>query len=549
MMFRSSFYAKKKVMVVDDCEPIRSAVKGMLQKIGFVTIASANNGTQALQKATDMRFDFILADFNLGDGKDGYQLFEELKHKKLLASHCCFFIISAENRRPHVHGLVELQPDDFLLKPFTYKGLEKRFARSLAKKVALGKVYEAINENLPAEAIQACNDVIKNETQNALLALRMKGELLLSEKQPEKALKLYNNVLQKREYSWALLGKAISTFKLGEHFESEGLFFELLDRDDTRLEAYDWLGRLNMARQDTVTAFEMLMEAGKISPRNLFRQRAIANLAIANNETEEAVRAYSRILKSSRYSVFDTPENYLNFARCLLDLSNEGNKLEIAKQISKCTELLQDIDRRFYSDAVKAQELVIKARVQVLKGNVDEARNNLEESEKHDSPYDTADDRLDKAKAYFSTGNLSRSEEIMESLEGIADKDDLISSTLTVLINKEKESHEVLKERIRELNNEGLAMYQSAKYTRSVECFVEAYQYMPSNASLALNLVQAITKVGTFLTQGRSPKEMKDMCSNCVSVIEQSDLTENNMRRYLSLKPELMALLNAKDVA
>ncbi|WP_440905288.1 response regulator [Catenovulum sp. SX2] len=549
MVMRSSFYAKKKVMIVDDCEPIRSAVKGMLQKIGFVHITSAANGNQALQIATDTRFDFILADFNLGEGKDGYQLFEELKHKKLLAPQTCFFMISAENRRPYVHGLVELQPDDFLLKPFTYKGLEMRFSRALAKKVALNKVYQAINDDQTDVAVAECNTLIKEDPSSALIALRMKGELLLKQDKADRALKLYSNVLKKREASWALLGKAIATLKSGDLVDAESQLFELLDRDDTRLEAYDWLGRLNIVREDTVTAFEMLMEAGKISPRNLFRQRAIANLAIANGETEEAVRAYSRILKDSRFSVFDTPENYLNFARCLLDLSNDSNKLEIAKQITKCTDLLKDIDKRFYSEAVRAQELVIKARVQVLKGNMEDARNNLEESEKHDSPYDTVDDRLDKAKAYFSTGNLSRSDEIMETLNEVAGHDDLISTTLQVLINKEKASHEELRERIRALNNEGLALYQKAMYPQSVECFVEAYQYMPNNASLALNLVQAITKVGTFLTQGKNPKEMKSMCQNCVNIIEQSDLSENNMRRYHAIKDELVALLSAKDIA
>ncbi|WP_157964655.1 tetratricopeptide repeat-containing response regulator [Algibacillus agarilyticus] len=549
MILQSAFYAKKKVMVVDDCEPIRSAIKGMLQKIGFVNIQSANNGNQALQKAQEVRWDFILVDFNLGDGKDGYQLFEELKFKNYLAPHCCFFIISAENRRPHVHGLVELQPDDFLLKPFTYQGIEKRFARALAKKKVLSNVYQAIGNENTQLAITECNEIIKKTPKNALVALRVKAELLIGIKEYKKALKIYESVLEKRSVTWALMGKAIATVKLEEFFTAEAQLFELLDRPETRLEAYDWLGRLNIARNDTVTAFEMFIEAGKISPRNISRQRAIANLAIANNEVDEAVRAYSRILNNSRYSVFDTPENYLNFARCILDLCNDSNKLEVAKQIAKCTDLLKDIDKRFYAEAVQAQEHVIKARVHVIKGNMTDARQLLEESEKHDSPFDSADDRLDKAKAYFATGNLSRSDEIMESLQSVADKDDLISATLQVLIDKEKDSHEELRERIRVLNSEGLKMYQAGQYPQSVELFVEAYGYMPNNASLALNLVQAITKVGTFLTQGHSPKEMKSMCTTCVSVIEQSDLSENNMRRYHSLKPELMLLLSSKDVA
>ncbi|AWB68202.1 hypothetical protein C2869_18075 [Saccharobesus litoralis] len=549
MILQSKFYAKKKVLVVDDCEPIRSAVKGMLQKIGFVNIQSAINGPQALQKAQEVRWDFILVDFNLGDGKDGYQLFEELKFKNYLAPHCCFFIISAENRRPHVHGLVELQPDDFLLKPFTYQGIEKRFARALAKKRTLTRVYEAIGEKDLQKAISACNDIIKNDPKNSMVALRAKAELLIQANEFPKALKIYESVLEKRTTTWALLGRAICKVKLEDYFEAEAQLFELLERPDTQLEAYDWLGRMNIYRKDTVTAFEMFIEAGKVSPRNINRQRAIANLAIANGETDEAVRAYGRILANSRYSVFDTPENYLNFARCLLDLCSDANKLDVAKQISKCTELMQDIDKRFYIDTVQSQEHVLRARIDVLRGNMENARKLLEESEKHDSPYDSVDDRLDKAKAYFATGNLSRSDEIMESLSDVADKDDIVSATLQVLIDKEKEGHEELRERIRVLNSEGLKMYQEGQYPQAVEQFVEAYSYMPSNASLALNLVQSITKVGTFLTQGHSPKEMKSMCNNCVSIIEQSDLSENNMRRYHSLKPELMQLLSAKEVA
>ena len=125
MIFPPKFYSDKKVLIVDDCEPIRSAVKAMLQKIGFNKINSANNGLIAVSKCEDSVYDFLLVDFNLGEGKDGYQLFEELKYKDLLSPQCCFIMMSAESRRQIVHGMIELQPDDYLLKPFTYKGLGK----------------------------------------------------------------------------------------------------------------------------------------------------------------------------------------------------------------------------------------------------------------------------------------------------------------------------------------------------------------------------------------------------------------------------------------
>ena len=51
----------------------------MAQQIGFESIHLARDANEAIAKAHELPFDFILCDFNLGEGKDGYQLFEELK--------------------------------------------------------------------------------------------------------------------------------------------------------------------------------------------------------------------------------------------------------------------------------------------------------------------------------------------------------------------------------------------------------------------------------------------------------------------------------------
>ena len=114
-----SFFRCKKVLVIDDCAPVRATVKGMLQQMGFEAIHLAKDSGEAMQKCIEMPFDFILCDFNLGDCKDGYQLFEALKKQQLLAPLCCFIVISAEAQSQIVHGVIELQPDDYLLKPFT----------------------------------------------------------------------------------------------------------------------------------------------------------------------------------------------------------------------------------------------------------------------------------------------------------------------------------------------------------------------------------------------------------------------------------------------
>ncbi len=536
-IFPPKFYGDKKVLIVDDCEPVRSAVKAMLQKIGFNKINTANNGLIAVQKCEDSVYDFLLVDFNLGDGKDGYQLFEELKFKDLLSPHCCFIMMSAESRRHMVHGIVELQPDDYLLKPFTYKSLEKRCGRTYQKKLALIKVYEAIFEEDLEKAIKACEKASKASPEYAAWALRLKGELLIRTKQYETAQQMYAAVLMTRELPWAVLGEAIAKIKMGDWQDAENTLNQLAELEETKVEALDWLGRLYISREQNKMAQTKLALAAKISPRNIHRQRALANLAIINGEIDEAVRAFSKIITASRFSVYDTPENYFNFARTLVDLCGESNKLDAAKQIGKALDVLNSVSRRFYSEVYKPQELVIQARINAAKGNMEEAREQLSACEKLKVAELTADQCLDRAKAYFSTGNLSMSDEYMMQLEELTDNDDLVSSTLKVLVSKEKESHDQLREKIRILNNEGLDAYQKGIYSRASECFKEAFIYMPSNASLALNLVQSLAKVGV------NTDDTRRLVKKCTDLIEKSELTESNTRRYLAVQEELMNLL------
>ena len=147
MTLTPKFYKHKKVLVVDDCDPVRASIKSMLQKIGFDHIATVSDANAAIANCTEIQYDFILSDFSLGEGKDGYQLFEALRHLSLLKSSCCYLIISAESQRQIVHGVVELQPDSYLLKPFTFIQLEKRLMRALQIKTALAKAYDEIHKH------------------------------------------------------------------------------------------------------------------------------------------------------------------------------------------------------------------------------------------------------------------------------------------------------------------------------------------------------------------------------------------------------------------
>src|SRR5690625_6581403 len=78
-------YSKLKVLIVDDFDNFRMAVSKMLQEYGARDVDTVSNGRQALQLCSENRYDLILCDYNLGTGKNGQQVLEELRHRRLLA--------------------------------------------------------------------------------------------------------------------------------------------------------------------------------------------------------------------------------------------------------------------------------------------------------------------------------------------------------------------------------------------------------------------------------------------------------------------------------
>jgi len=532
------FYKSKKVLIVDDCDPVRASIKGMLQKIGFDHIAQAPDANTAIANCTEILYDFILSDFNLGEGKDGYQLFEALKHLRLLKPGCCFIIISAESHRQIVHGVIELQPDSYLLKPFSFVQLEKRLMRAFEIKQTLNKVYQEISEDLFIEAANSCELVVKNDPEYAVFALRLRGELLLKIEHYQAAEQLYVSILNRREYAWAKLGLAIARFCQQRWLEAEFELRELSKMDETRVEALDWLSRLFLKRQLYKDAYDTLNEVTKLSPKNYKRQKALANLANINGLKEDAVKIYARLQMAARYSIYDTPDNFLNYARAILEQTKEANKLEQTRHFKKIDEILANIGKRFSLESYLHEELAVRARVAVLRGNIDEARELLNKSDAAQSSKPlTAEACLDKAKAYFEAGNLSRSDEFMQQLDEMAEYDDLLANTLTVLIQSEHKAHDNLREEIKTLNNDGLDAYQNGYYGRALEFFNKAFDYMPYNPSLALNLLQTISKIGGVT------KDTAKLARRCVEILEQSELNEGNTKRFAAVMKELNSLL------
>lgn len=521
-----SFFRFKKVLVIDDCAPVRATVKGMLQQMGFEAIHVAKDATEAVHKCIDMPFDFILCDFNLGDCKDGYQLFEALKKQQLLAPLCCFIVISAESQSQIVHGVIELQPDDYLLKPFTAPALEERICRAIKNRLELRKVFFRLFENEFAEAARECDLVIRTNPDYALQAMRVKGELLLKLGEYDKAELFYQKVLKQKPYSWARLGHALSCFYLERWEDTELELVDLTQFGDTKVEALDWLSRLYVRHGRYQLAFETLSKAATLSPKNISRQKTLSNLCVVLGHTAAASRIAGKIVQGARHSIDDTADNYLNHARALVDEAKSASVLDKAVILQNAGKLLDALHKRFNVDVLKRETVILRSRMSSCRGSIKEGRELMQQIQNLSLDDLTIDSYMDAAKAYFELGDLYSSQQCIDRLRTMLYDDDFLTETQRIMLQLEQDKHESLKQQIKQINTEASDAYRQGQYGRAVSLFCETFDYMPTNPVIALNLLQAMSKSAGVTG------EAIDYAKSAARVLRQNQLEKSEQERF-----------------
>ncbi|WP_027669533.1 tetratricopeptide repeat-containing response regulator [Rheinheimera baltica] len=523
----ASFYRCKQILVIDDCAPVRTSIKSMVQQIGFESIHLARDANEAIAKCHEIPFDFILCDFNLGDGKDGYQVFETLKAQQLLAPLGCFIMVSAENQRQIVHGMIELQPDDYLLKPFTYQQLEERIDRAVKNRIALRKIYVSLFEHDFVNAIKECDSVVQAKPDFALAALRIKGELLLNQRQFAKAEKFYQQIQQQyKPLTWARLGYALACFYQERWDDTELQLADLTQFDETKVESLDWLSRLYVKYRRFQIAHDTLYEAVLLSPKNITRQKTLANLASIVGDKPAAARINAKIVSAARHSIHDIADNYLNQARALVDAAYCGNVLERAVTINNAAKIVDQLAKRFDISKLKGEITILRSRFMAAKSELAEAKQLISDIPLSYQQQLSIDSCMDAAKAYFELGDLFASQSYIDKLQHILDRDDFLTETQRIMLEMEQARHEELKAKLKIINAEANEAYQRENYNEAFDRFAETFDYMPTSPSIALNLMQSMVKGAKVTPFTQRYVRM------AVKLLARSELDDEIMQRF-----------------
>ena len=489
---------KKRVLIVDRHSPARDSMRLMLGALGVTLVHGAGNSAEVIRQVKANRFDIVLSDFVLDDGRDGQQLLEELRHAHLIPLSTVYMIITSERGYTNVVSLAELAPDDYLIKPFTADQLQARLIRAIYKKHVLRKIYEQIERGALQEAIVACDRVIQQQPQFVYDALRFKGDLLHTLGRTHEAEEVFRRVLEGRVVPWAKMGLATALRDRGALVEAEQLAEQVTAEAPDYLSAYDFLASVHEAQGKLEAAQQTLQRAADASPHNTVRQRLVGDVAARNKDLLAAEKAYGKVIERSKGSSLRTVDDFANLSRVLVDRGDVAASRKIVaemkrewrgdKQAELAALVTESLCLNSEGAAEKAQHLVDQA-LSLQKTISEEAA----EKGKHVSQ------RLavDLAHACYATGKEGEATKIMRQVAAENHEDKNLIEHITGVFAKTGQ-HDAGKalldqvgKEIVELNNKGVLAARSGDLEGAVQLLIQAVEQVP-NLQFLVNAAKAI---------------------------------------------------------
>jgi len=504
-------WKRKKVLLVDDFRNFIITLRNMFTSLGIVNIDDAVSGEEAVSKIASRRYDIILCDYNLGPGKDGQQVLEEIKYRQLLHPLTIFMMVTAENSLEMIMGAAEHQPDEYLIKPFTRQVLEKKIHSLLEKKESLQVIEQKIVALEYDGALIICEDLIRQHPKHLAELFKIKADLLIKMESYDEAQAFFNEISSLGAFPWALLGMGRIKYLQGNYEEAAKIFTELIQINDKVMAAYDELAKTLGKMGKFLEAQDVLVKASLVSPKAIRRQRNLGDIAYRNQDLKTAAAAYKRVVKQGKFSCYKSPSDYIGLAKILTDTDAPEDALKILQEAS--AEFRRDL-------AASVQIDVARSIVFTKMDKPDKAQEAIDGAMKiinKDPQALNASSGIDLARTLFSQGNDELGREFVRRIvqSNHADKEILDNvKEMYKGLHREDEGERLLEKAVEEvvqMNNQGVRMVQEGNLAKAIHYFEKTAEILPENKIINANAAYALMMY--LKTKGTEPDKLSKVRS------------------------------------
>jgi tetratricopeptide (TPR) repeat protein len=530
-------WAAKNYLVVDDFVGIRQLLRESLRSLGAKNIDQASSGGEAMGLLARIRYDVVLCDYNLGEGKNGQQVLEEARVRNLVNPSTVWLMVSAEKSVESVMGAAEHQPDAYLIKPITEGVLLTRLNRVWHKKQVFRMIDQAYAEKDYLRAARLCDERIGHDKIHELDLLRMKARLMEKSGQPARAREVYEQVLEQREYQWARAGLAKIRMANGEFEQARQIFQGVIAENRYYIDAYDQLACAyqNMGKLEEACA--ILERAAKLSPNSVLRQRNLGNIALKLDNMQMAEKAFRKCMEIGEYSIMKTPDAHLGLARVC------GRKNDPKEALR----LLAAAQREF---AIEHPDLVLRTKITEglvyhESGDYRRARkagDELEEMLKLAPERPDTATCLELATLLFAVGVKDAPAELLCYVIRNNHDNPLLLDEVQAIFEKARMGDEGLalihssKKEAADLMNQGVLLWKTGKLAEAVEWMRKARKAVPNNQRILFNTAQIM--VSHMQQHGTDA----DMWNEAAEVLHHVDRLLPGQQRFAQLMEQLTAL-------
>lgn len=527
-------YENKSALIIEDFAEFARSLKAMLGEIGIENVDMVNTGESAIRACNEKYYDIILSDYNLGHGKNGMQILEELNFNKRIRSDAVFIMTTAENTTAMVMGAIENQPDSYLTKPFNNAQLKSRLSKLIAKKEALKPILAAMDKGQIKLALEQCDEILDAFPKYKASIEKLKAECLMKKRQYSDAMVVYEEILCKRPIPWAMVGLAQAQIAQRQYENAATVLRETISKFPMVLEAYDLLADCQMQQQEYDDAQQTLQDAIKKSPRVIKRQSKLGEVAVENGDYDTSISAFKQTIRLGENSIFKSPDSYIHYTNSVSKkvTADEG---KVAKSLANEAEnYLKDFYKEYKHDKVcKLRGSVAEGNFFMSQGKQDEAKKCTEQAKELYSTIDTmlpANAGLELAQGLQNLGEEDIAEEIIkDAVQHNFENSKFLEKALPHLkdksiLEKGKEAHK--------LNSQGIKLFEQKQYDEAVNHFIKAVEASPKNISIILNTVQVLLKVHQ---SGNADDSIIERCESYLNSINTISPEDHRFHRFSEL--------------
>ncbi len=120
-----------KVLVVDDYKTMVRIIRNLLKQLNFNNVDEASDGSSALRKLRERKFDLVISDWNM-EPMTGLQLLKEVRSDDKLKD-IPFIMVTAESKTENVIAAKQAGVSNYIVKPFNAATLKAKLTGVLGE--------------------------------------------------------------------------------------------------------------------------------------------------------------------------------------------------------------------------------------------------------------------------------------------------------------------------------------------------------------------------------------------------------------------------------